>query len=281
MDVETQAGHSFSVRAVEGDLDAFPFRIEEGRFFRPDTYEAVAGRGLLDWLGIDVGDQVTVTFDGHQRRYVTWEIVGQYPEPTNEGEMLMVSLPTARRWAREAEPDTYFLKLADTLRTIGLKRYLKDNSADDLNLTLTRQAIPDDVVYLQMAIFVLAAVLIGIALINVFNTSLLAMQEKTRDIGILKTLGMTPAQVTAMTNTSAGVLGLLAALLGVPLGYALTQGLLASLSHTYGFGTVHMALNSLYVGLLVPSAVALSVAGSLIPGRRAAKLSIVSVLRGG
>jgi len=280
LDAETAVGHSFRVRAVEGDVDAFPFRVEEGRFFRPDSYEAVAGRGLLDWLGIDVGDEVTLTFDGYERRPVTWKIVGQYPEPTNAGEMLMVSLPTARRWAREVEPDTYFLKLADDLRTIGLKHYLKDNSADDLNLTLTGQAIPDDVVYLQMAIFVLAAVLIGIALINVFNTSLLAMQEKTRDIGILKTLGMTPAQVTAMTNTSAGVLGLLAALLGVPLGYALTQGLLASLSHTYGFGTVHVAVDGLHIGLLVPSAVAVSVAGSLIPGRRAAKLSIVRVLRG-
>jgi len=280
LDVETQAGYAFNVRAVEGDLDAFPFRIEEGRFFHPDTHEAVAGRGLLDWLEIDVGDEVTVTFDGHERRPVTWKIVGQYPEPTNEGEMLMVSLPIARRCAREVEPDTYFLKLVDDRRIDGLKRYLKDNSGDDLNLTLTRQAIPDDVFYLQMAIFALAAILIGIALINVFNTSLLAMQEKTRDIGILKTLGMTPGQVVAMVNASAGFLGLVAALVGVPVGYALTRGLLASLSQTYGFGTVHVALNGLHIGLLVPSAVAVSIAGSLVPGRRAAQLSIVRVLRG-
>jgi putative ABC transport system permease protein len=280
LDVETLTGRSFTVRAIEGDLDAFPFRIEEGRLFRPDSHEAVAGRGLLDWLEIDVGDEVTLTFDGHERRPVTWRVVGQYPEPTNEGEMLMLSLPTAQRWAREVEPDTYFLKLADDCSALGLKRYLKDNSGDDLNLTLTRQAIPDDVVYLQMAIFALAAILIGIALINVFNTSLLAMQEKTRDIGILKTLGMTPVQVMAMVNASASLLGLLAALVGIPAGYALTRGMLASLSQTYGFGTVHVVFNGLYVGLLVPSAVVVSVVGSLIPGRQAANLPIVSVLRG-
>jgi len=41
-----------------------------------------------------------------------------------------------------------------------------------------------------------------------------------------------------------------------------------------------VAFNGLYVGLLVPSAVAVSVVGSLIPGRQAANLPIVSVLRG-
>jgi len=191
----------------------------------------------------------------------------------------MVSLPTTTRWVRGAEPDTYFLKLAEGLRTAHLKEYLKHASDEDLNLMLTEQAIPDDVLSLQLAIFALAVILIGIALINVFNTSLLAMQEKTRDIGILKTLGMTPNQVMAMVNTSAGLLGLIAALMGIPLGFALTRCLLGTLSETYGFGEVRAALNLLYVGLLVPLMIVVSIAGSVFPGRRAAGLSIVKVLR--
>jgi putative ABC transport system permease protein len=279
LDAESQLEQSFGVRAVEGDLAAFPFSIQEGRFFQPNTYEAIAGKGLLDWLGLTVGEELTITFRGGSNKPVTWKIVGQYPEPTNQGEMMMVSLSSATRSVRQAEPDTYFLKLRDSSGVAELKRYLKDNSADDLNITLTQQAIPDDVLYLQLAIFALAAILIGIALINVFNTSLLAMQEKTRDIGILKTLGMTPGQVLAMTNTSAGFLGLIAALVGIPLGFALTKSLLASLSQTYGFGSVHVALNTIYIGGLIPLAVLVSVAGSILPGRRAARLPIVRVLR--
>ncbi len=280
LDAEAQGGQSFQVRAVEGDLAAFPFKIQRGRFFHPNTYEAIAGRGLLDWLGLEIGDELTITFDGCSNRPVTWKVVGQYPEPTNQGELMMVSLPTAARWVRGVEPDTYFLKLKDNRKIGELKEYLKGNSTDDLNVTLIQQAIPDDVVYLQLAIFALAAILIGIALINVFNTSLLAMQEKTRDIGIIKTLGMTPAQVLTMANTSAGCLGLIAALIGIPLGFALTKSLLASMSQTFGFGSVHVALNVLYIGLLIPLAVLVSIAGSVIPGRRAARLSIVKVLRG-
>lgn len=281
IEVETPVGQSFKVRAVEGDLAAFPFQIEEGRFFDPNSNEAVAGRGLLDWLNLQVGDDLVIELEDHPGRLVTWKIVGQYPEPTDQGKLMMVSLPAAARWASGAEPDTYFLKLSDGCTVSQLKTYLKDNSGDDLNLTMAEQAIPDDVTYLQMAIFALGAILIGIALVNVFNTSLLAMQEKTRDIGILKTVGMTPGQVITMVNTSAACLGLVAAVIGVPVGYALTKGILASLSETYGFGRVHVELSIVRVVLLVPLAVAASVAGSILPGMRAARLSIVSVLRRG
>jgi putative ABC transport system permease protein len=276
---ETPQGLSFQMRAVEGDLVEFPFKIERGRFFQSNSYEAVAGLGLLDWQRLGVGDELTVTFDGRYRRPVTWSIVGQYPEPANAGQMMMVSLPAASRWAGQVEPNTYFLKLADNCDVGRLSEYLKRNTDDDLNLTLTEQAIPDDVLYLQVAIFLLAAILIGIALINVFNTSLLATQEKTRDIGILKTVGMTPRQVAAMGNSSAAFLGFIAATLGIPLGFLLTRSLLGSLSKTYGFGNVHVALSVIHVGLLIPLMVLVSIGGSAIPVRRASQLPIVSVLR--
>ena len=47
---------TFKIRAVEGALDHFPFQILEGRFFQPGTNEAIAGKGLLTWLGLKVGD---------------------------------------------------------------------------------------------------------------------------------------------------------------------------------------------------------------------------------
>ena len=279
VEVETQQGQSFQVRAVEGDLAAFPFRISEGRFFQPNTYEATAGQGLLDWLGLAVGDELTLILDGKDNRPTTWRIVGQYPEPVNAGQMLMVSLPTITRLQKQAEPRTYYLKLDPDADTAQLKQYLEPRPDADLNLTLVGQAIPGAVFYLQLAIFALAGILILIALINVFNTSLLAMQEKLRTVGVLKTLGMTPAQVVAMVNTTAGLLGLLATGAGIPLGLALTRGVLATLSKTYGFGEVSVALNFLYILLLIPLMVVVSMAGSVIPGRRAARLSIVQVLR--
>jgi putative ABC transport system permease protein len=278
LDVKTPQGDSFQVRAVEGDLERFPFRISSGRFFQPNTYEALAGQGLLDWLGKKVGDEVTTIVDDREERPVTWRIVGQYAEPVNAGQMMMVSLPALQRTTKSDEPHRYLLKLDPYANTTRLRRYVTPDTDADLTITLVGQAIPSAVAYLQLAILGLAGILIGIATVNVFNTSLVAMQERVRQIGVLKTVGMTPAQVVLMSNTTAGFLGLLAAGLGIPLGLVFTKAMLGMLSKIYGFGQVNVALGLAYIVLLVPAMAVISIAGSIIPGLRAARTSIVQVL---
>jgi len=105
------------------------------------------------------------------------------------------------------------------------------------------------------------------------------MREKVRDVGIYKTVGMTPGQVMAMVGTTAGLLGLVSAVVGIPVGLLLTTGLMDLLTASYGFGRVDVTLNALYLGLLVPAISLVSMAGSLLPGRWAAGCSIVHVLR--
>jgi putative ABC transport system permease protein len=278
-DVKTQQGLSFQVKAVEGDLAAFPIVLPQGRLFQPHTYEAIAGRGLLTWLDLNVGDEITLVVEDRESHPVTWRIVGQYLEPNNAGQMLMIDLSSVERWLEHPSPATYYLKLSPDCRRAHLKEYLEPDADSDLNLVLVEQAIPNTVIYLQLAILVLSGVLIGIALINVFNTSMLAVQEKLKTVGVLKTLGMTPTQVVAMVNTSAGFLGLLATIVGIPLGLVFTGKLLDAMSISRGFGEVSTSLNILHIFLVIPLIVTVSVMGSVVPGRKAARLSIVNVLR--
>ena len=279
LDVERTTGETFQIRAVAGELEQFPFRITEGRFFQPHRYEALAGRGLLDWLELEVGDQVTFTLKEQAQRPLTFTIVGQYPEPVNAGQMLMVDRATVERRFELAEPRRYYLNLAPTANSTQIKNWLAPRPDSDLNITLVQQAIPDAVDSLQLAIFVLSIILIGIALINVFTTSLLTVQEKLKTFGVLKTLGMTPMQVIALVGATAGSLGLLATTIGVPLGYLFTRMLFTTMAHSYGFGQVNVVVNGLHIALIFPLMIIVSIAGSLIPGRRAARLSIVEVLR--
>jgi len=279
LQVETSNGQTFQLRAVEGDLKAFPFHIAEGRFFQPETNEAIVGRGLLDWLGLELGDTLTLTLENEERHEASWTIVGVYPEPADAGQRMMVSLSSASALARHAVPDTYYLKLIPGADTDKLREYLEPNKESDLSLILVDEAIPSSVIYLQLAVFMLGGILIGIAVVNVFITSLLATQEKLRVVGILKTVGMVPAQVVAMINTAAGMLGLLAVVIGIPVGLALTAGMLTALSNAYGFGQVSLSFDVWVVLLLIPLIVIVSLVGSYIPARWAARLSIVRVLR--
>lgn len=279
LQVQTRSGEAFTLRAVEGDLSAFPFHISEGRFFQPGTNEAILGRGLLDWLGLELGDSLTLTLEDDERHAATWTIVGVYPEPADAGQRMMAGLSSASGLDRHAVPDTYYLKLAPGADITRLRAYLEPDEESDLSLIMVEEAIPSSVIYLQLAVFMLGGILIGIAVVNVFITSLLAAQEKLRVVGILKTVGMVPAQVVAMINTAAGVLGLLAVLTGIPAGLALTGGMLTALSNVYGFGQVSLSFNGWAVALLVPLVVSVSLLGSTLPARWAAKLSIMRVLR--
>jgi putative ABC transport system permease protein len=279
LQVQTQDGQTFQLRAVEGDLAAFPFHLAQGRFFQPDTNEAIVGRGLLDWLGLELGDSLTLTLEDDDRHPVTWTIVGVYPEPADAGQRMMVSLSSASKLDRHAAPAIYYLKLSPDADTDTLRTYLEPDKESDLSLILVDEAIPNSVIYLQLAILMLGGILIGIAVINVFITSLLATQEKLRVVGVLKTVGMVPAQVIAMINTAAGMLGLLSVLIGIPVGLVLTGGLLTALSNVYGFGQVSLSFDAWALLLLIPLVILVSLAGSYIPARWAARLSIVRVLR--
>lgn len=279
LQVKTRDGGTFQMRAVEGDLAAFPFHISEGRFFQPDTNEAIVGRGLLDWLGLELGDSLTLTLEDNERRAVTLRIVGVYPEPADAGQRMMVGLTSASGLDRHAAPDTYYLKLSPDVDTDKLRAYLEPSKESDLSLILVEEAIPNSVIYLQLAIFMLGGILIGIAAVNVFITSLLATQEKLRVVGILKTVGMLPSQVVTMINTAAGILGLLSVLVGIPVGLALTGGMLTTLSNVFGFGQVSVSYNVWGVALLIPLIIFVSLVGSYIPARWAAQLSIVRILR--
>jgi putative ABC transport system permease protein len=270
---------TFKVRAVEGNLDYFPFQILDGRFFQPETNEATAGKGLLDWLGLSIGDTITVNLENKDGPQVFWVIVGVYPEPADTGQRLMVNLSSVNRLVKINRPNTYYLKLSPNADIPAIRSFLAPQKKSDLSLVTVGEAIPDSVIYLQLAIFALAGILIAIAIVNVLIMSLLTAQEKLRVIGILKTVGMTPAQIVYMFNITAASLGTLAVFVGIPLGLVMTQKLLTMLSNSFGFGRISVSLNPAQALALIPFIIVVSVVGSYIPARWAAHLFIVQVLR--
>jgi putative ABC transport system permease protein len=270
---------SLKVRAVDGELDEFPFQILEGRFFQPGTNEAIAGKGLLTWLGLEVGDTITLRLEEKDGPAATWVIVGVYPEPADAGQRLLVNLSSLSRLVKNSDPRTYYLKLSPTADIQGIRNYLAPRKDSDISFAMVGESIPDSVIYLQAAVFALAGILIVIALVNVLIMSLLAAQEKVRTVGILKTVGMTPAQVVTMFNTTAASLGALAVFIGIPTGLWMTKDLLSIMSDSFGFGKINVSLDPTQAVSLIPFIIIVSIFGSYLPARWAANLFIVRVLR--
>ena len=277
---KTSDGKSFRVRAQEGDLTQFPYKLEAGRLINPSAEgEAMIGVGLQTWLGLNVGDTLRVTVnDSTQRLPVEWQVVGVYREPADGGQMAMISLRTLRRVDHTAEPDTYFIRLSPNADLGSLRAYLKSRAGESLILAVVNTQL-SDLLQFKLTMLTLSVTLSAIALISVFNSSVLNMRERISEVGTFKTLGMTPRQVVTMVLASGGTLGVLAGVIGVPFGVVVVQVALTEMGKLFGFGSFDMRPD--WAALLLPALVAVGVGvlGSVVPGRWAARLNVVEVLQ--
>ena len=129
---------------------------------------------------------------------------------------------------------------------------------------------------------VLVLILGLIAAAGVFATMLLHVRERSRDIAILKAIGMSPRQLLTMVMASAAVLGVIGGLVALPSGVRTHHGLMTGLARQIGNSLPPFAFDVLHPMTLYPLGVmglAIAVAGAVFPARRAARSRAAEILR--
>jgi putative ABC transport system permease protein len=80
----------------------------------------------------------------------------------------------------------------------------------------------------------LTLLLVGVAGLGVLNTVVLQLRERVHDLGVFKSVGMTPRQAIAMVVCSVSLIGLLAGIVGVPLGVLVHNGVVPVMGNAAG-----------------------------------------------
>jgi putative ABC transport system permease protein len=127
---------------------------------------------------------------------------------------------------------------------------------------------------LTIALGAIAAISLTVAGIGIMNVMLVAVSERTREIGLLKALGATRRQVLTVFLLEASVISGAGGLLGLALGLAASATLRFSVE---GF-PVQPPLWAVAAALIVSATV--GVAFGLVPARRAMRLDPVDALTG-
>jgi putative ABC transport system permease protein len=123
-----------------------------------------------------------------------------------------------------------------------------------------------------------------VAALGVANTMMMAIYERTREIGVLKALGASAKEIRWLFTVEAGLIGLIGGFMGLILGFLLGR-LVDWIAHRYlisegvtGVGLLSVIPWWLALGALVFAALIGIVAG-LYPAARAARLDPVTALR--
>lgn len=138
----------------------------------------------------------------------------------------------------------------------------------------------------RVNLFALAGVALLVGIFLVYNTVLISVLRRRRDIGISKTLGVTSSQIIRAFVAEGALLGLVGSLLGVGLGYALSWSTLDLISRTINSlyvttnpSTVTLGWGTVLVAVVIGTAV--SIAAALQPAAEAAALRPTELIRPG
>ena len=124
-------------------------------------------------------------------------------------------------------------------------------------------------------VYALLGLAVLIALIGSVNTLMLSVFERTREIGLLRAVGMRRRQVRTMVRSEAVILALFGAIVGIVIGTALGLALVASL-RAQGITETVVPVSSLVIFLLL--AAVLGLIAATWPARRAARLDVLAAI---
>jgi len=124
-------------------------------------------------------------------------------------------------------------------------------------------------------VYVLLALAVLIALIGIVNTLMLSVLERTREIGLLRAVGMRRPQVRAMIRSEAVILSTFGAVIGIVVGTLMGLALVSSLRQQ-GITETSVPWVRLVEFLILAAALGLVAAGW--PARRAARLDVLAAI---
>jgi putative ABC transport system permease protein len=124
-------------------------------------------------------------------------------------------------------------------------------------------------------LYALLALSVIVSLVGIINTLVLTVFERTREIGMLRAVGMTRPQVRMMIRYESIVTALMGAALGMVVGVFLA----ALVTHALSDDGIIFAVPWLQVVYFVLAAIVVGVLAAVIPARRAARLNVLQALQ--
>jgi len=272
------------------DLNAREYKILEGEFLSPDrnAYDILLVKNFADEKKIRLGNEVTLLSPGGSAQF---DVVGLMdrdgPGLLNNGAFAAIPIETAQE---------LFLRAGslDQIDVVALPEASAGDALEALKGTLQARLGPDYTVTYpaaqgqrvsqmlsgyQMGLNMFSAIAIFVGGFLVYNAFSMTVVERTREIGMLRTLGMTRRQILRQMLAEAAIIGVAGSLLGIGAGVLLARGLIRvmELAIAQEVRSVQVPASGVVTAFLVGVIVTLFAAA--IPAWQAGRISPLEALR--
>jgi putative ABC transport system permease protein len=240
--------------------------------------ETIVDKSFADSNDLSVGD--TIHTLGQTGNRASFRIVGEVKDNADLlGSMVVTHAAMARDFA--VTQDTFdFIKLApaadssvvqDRIDTLLARQF---PTAQVMNQQELKQNQEDQINPLLGLVYALLSLAIIVSLFGIANTLALSIHERTRELGMLRAVGMSRRQVRRMVRYESVITALIGAVLGLVLGL-IFAALMSVPLRDQGFVLSYPVGQLVFI--LVVAALA-GVAAAIAPARRAARLDVLQAL---
>ena len=240
---------------------------------KPKT--TILDQSFAETKGLKTGDDLTVRTPTDKR--VTYRVVGTVEDSSDDllGSFVITRADLARDFG-DNRPSKTFVALAPGAEGRSVEQLVKREfpAAEALNQKELKESQEEQITQLLGLIYALLSLAVIVSLFGIANTLALSIHERTRELGMMRAIGMSKRQVRQVIRYEAAITALIGAILGSVLGLvfaALVSRPLADEGFVLSFPVGTLIL------LLVLAALA-GVVAAIGPARRAAKIDVLDAL---
>lgn len=277
-------------QSVSGSLDSEPVTVAGTDENFGEIYELAVVEGTQEFgdgeavvfeefartHGLAVGDTFSPAFPGD--RSLDLEVVG-IVESTEVTWPVTVTLDSLSEAGFTRQDFTISITVADGADVEAVRADLEEAAAAVPTVAVYDKegfadAIGDQVNQLLFMIYGLLALAIVIAIIGIINTLGLSVLERTREIGLLRAVGLSRARLRRVVTLESVAIAVLGAVLGMALG--LVVGSLLRWALRDDLTSLGLPLGQLAIFLVL--AVVVGVIAAVIPAIRAARMNVLAAI---
>ena len=257
---------------------------DQKRAFERDRTGCVVGRDLANQFGFKIGDRIHLTGNIYPGDYeLTVRGIFDSPTVSDVLDFNLEYLEQAMNERRRGNVIMYYTRIDNAANSGRIAKAIDDLFRNSTAQTKTESDQAFTVGFLALLgnikmflIGISAAVMFTVLLVSA-NTMAMSVRERVREVGILKTLGFTPASVLGMILGEACAISVAGGIIGYGISTFL-MGLVAK-SPFGGFLPAFRPFELPVALACVATAGAIGLMSSLVPALNASRTTIVDALR--